>query len=285
MLDRLLLAACLFLALATASAASAKSSAPKRDARWIYGLTADQQLVWFKSSAPQRAKAIGPITNLSGDTRLVGIDFRPASGELWAIGDAGGIYVIDLATAEASFRAQANLSGAPFAPSGVAFGVDFNPTVDRLRVVSDTGTNLRINVDTGAVTEDPGLNVGAPPAAATGVAGAAYTNNDADPASATTLFDLDLDSATDQLLIQAPPNAGSLNPTGNLGVDAVGDAGFDAVSIVRGGLTQDVIAYATLTSDATRLYEIDLFTGRATSRGSFALTSPVIGIAIPLDAR
>jgi hypothetical protein len=282
----ILLAACLLAQLATATAALAEGlPSSARDRRFLYGLTADQRLVWFKSTLPSFAKSIGSITNLSGDAKLLGIDFRPATGELWALGDQGGLYVIDTKTAEASFRAQATLSGAPFVPSGAAFGVDFNPTVDRLRVVSDTGQNLRINVDTGAVTSDPGLNVGSPAVPATGVVGAAYTNNDADPASGTTLFDLDLDSATDQLLIQAPPNAGVLNLTGNLGPDASGDAGFDIVSVVRGGLTVDVIAYATLTTDATRLYEIDLFTGRATSRGAFTLTSPVIGLAIPLDVK
>ena len=99
---------------------------------------------------------------------------------------------------------------------GISFGVDFNPTVDRLRVTSDTGQNLRVNVDTGDTLEDADLNytAGTP---AMGIVGSAYTNNDADPNTATTLFDLD--SALDQIAIQAPPNAGSLNPTGKLGVD------------------------------------------------------------------
>jgi hypothetical protein len=280
---RPLLAAILLASLASSAHATGLID-PFKDQRFLYGLTADQRLVWFKSGG-KKAMEIGSITNLSGDARLVGIDFRPATGELWAIGNAGGLYVVDPATAVATFRAQAAVSGVPLVLTGTAFGIDFNPTVDRLRVVGDDGQNLRINVDTGATTVDGGLNVGAPPVPATGVAAVAYTNNDADAATGTTLFDLDLDSATDQLLIQAPPNNGSLNATGNLLVDAAGDGGFDIVSVVRGGTTVDVVAYAALTSGGvTRLYEVDLITGRARLRSSIPLTSPVIGIAIPLDA-
>ena len=79
------------------------------------------------------------------------------------------------------------------AAAGTSFGVDFNPTVDRLRIVSDTGQNLRVNVDDGTATVDGTLNIpGATPVnPALGVTAAAYTNNDADPKTATTLFDID----------------------------------------------------------------------------------------------
>ena len=95
--------------------------------------------------------------------------------------------------------------GGPFTPalSGAAFGFDFNPTVDRIRVVSDTGQNLRLNPDTGAVAAvDTALNPGAP-----NVVGSAYSNNVAG-ATTTTLYAID--STTDQLFVQNPPNAGVL---------------------------------------------------------------------------
>jgi hypothetical protein len=244
----------------------------------VIGLTADQRLIAFRSQRPSRAREIGAITNLSGDARIVGIDFRPATGDLYGLGNAGGVYTLDLETAEATFQAQLGT-----ALQGTAFGVDFNPTVDRLRVVSDTGQSLRIDVTTGATTSDAGLNVGSPPAPALGVTGVAYTNNDADPGTATTLFDIDTDSATDALFIQAPPNAGSLNLTGNLGVDAVGDVGCDIFSRLRGGTTWEVVALAAITTDRSRLYRINLFTGRASLLGRFGRDDEVIGLAIALD--
>src|SRR5262245_6284176 len=228
----------LVLAIALGQARPASGDDGQRGLR-AFGLTADQRLIVFSSKRPARAREIGPITNLSGDSRIVGIDFRPATGDLYALGNAGGIYTLDPETAEATFRAQLGTT-----LQGAAFGVDFNPTVDRLRVVSDSGQNLRVDVTTGATTIDPGLNTGSPPAPALGVTGIAYTNNDADPNTATTLFDLDTDGATDALFIQAPPNAGILNATGNLGVDAAGDIGFDVYSRLRAGTTRDVVALA-----------------------------------------
>jgi hypothetical protein len=258
-----------------------------RDRRLIaVALTADQRLIAFRLALPSRARDVGFVTNLSGDSRLVGIDFRPATGELYGLGDAGGIYTLSLDDAEATFESQLNVSGMPLALTGAFFGVDFNPTVDRLRVVSDTGQDLRINVDTGAATVDPLLNVlaGMPPApaTATGVTGVAYTNNDADANTGTTLFDIDTDGSTDQLFIQAPPNAGTLNLTGNLGVDAVGDVGFDIYSRTKDGTTLDVAAYAVLTTDRSRLYEINPFTGKALPAGAFRPTDRIAGFAILL---
>jgi hypothetical protein len=276
-LSRLAIASQL-LAFAIASAAPASADEDRSDALRVYGLTADQRLIAFDSDRPRRAREVGPIANLSGDARLVGIDFRPATGELYALGNSGGVYTLDPKTAVAQFRVQI-----PTALTGAAFGIDFNPTVDRLRVASDAGQNLRIDVTTGATTVDPNLNVGSPPAPALGVTGVAYTNNDADPNTGTTLFDLDTDTDVDALFIQAPANAGSLNLSGNLRVAAVGDVGFDVFTRLRNGRAREAIALAALTSDRTRLYEIDLITGEAQRIGHFRRSFQVIGLAIALD--
>ena len=254
----------------------------------VFALTADQQLIRFREDRVRLHRAVGPITNLSSDVTLVGIDFRPATGALYGLGNAGGIYTLDVETAEATFVSQLNVAGQPLALDGDSFGVDFNPTVDRLRVVSNTGQNLRINVDTGAATLDGGLNFpGVPPAPATpatGITAVAYTNNDLDAATGTTLFDLD--TAADQVVIQLPPNAGVLTPTGKLApaVDVAPETGFDIWSdLDRDGRTQAVRALAALTTDVARLYEIDLLTGRAESLGRFRSGTEVIGLAIALD--
>ena len=114
--------------------------------------------------------------------------------------------------------------------------------------------------------------------------GAAYTNNDADPNTATTLFDLD--SALDQTVIQSPANSGQLAATGKLGVDASTTVGFDIFSAIRKGTTVDVRALAALTVEGrSRFYGVNLLQGRATSRGVFSTRNQVTGIAIPLDQR
>lgn len=241
----------------------------------IVGLTSDQRLVCFDEDNPANAVRQGEVSGLSGDSALVGIDFRPATGELYGLGNAGGLYVIDTSDARATFKSQLNV-----ALSGGAFDIDFNPTVDRLRIVSDNGQNLRVNVDTGAVTTDTNLTNAPDPA--TGVTGAAYTNNDANGNTGTTLYGID--TRLDQVAIQAPPNAGSLNATGKLGVDAGASVGFDIYSRNRGGITLDVQAFASLvTGGRSGFYRINLVTGRATLLGAFKRQDAVIDIAIPLN--
>ena len=240
----------------------------------VVGLTSDQRLICFRSDRPERARTIAQVSGLVGDTRLVGIDVRPANAALYGLGDQGGIYTVDPGSAVATKVAQ---SSAPL--RGTSFGVDFNPAADRLRVISDVGQNLRINVDGGAAIVDVDLayTAGTP---ATGVTGAAYTNNDADPNTGTTLFDVD--STLDQVAIQSPPNAGSLVATGKLGVDTGTDVAVDIVSRVRRGTTVANTAFAALgTSDGSTFHQVDLLTGRATPTGRFARSTVVIGIAVP----
>ena len=127
------------------------------------GLTDDQRLVCFKADAPKFLRTIGSVSGLSGDAKLIGIDYRPKTGDLYGLGDAGGVYIVDPSNAVATFLFTVVLDGK-------SFGVDFNPAADRLRVVSDTGQNLRINVDDGTVIPDGVLTYSptvVPPAAAT----------------------------------------------------------------------------------------------------------------------
>jgi hypothetical protein len=244
-----------------------------------FGLTQDGRLIGFAVKHPENAKTVGQISGLVMDTKVVGIDFRPANGFLYALGDASGVYTLDPGTAQATLVSRLNV-----ALAGTSFGVDFNPTVDRLRVISDTGQNLRVNVDTGATLVDGTLNyVGPPVITAVGVTAAAYTNNDADPNTATTLFDID--TTLDQVVVQAPPNAGSLNPTGKLGVDASSAAGFDIHSVIEDGTTAAALAFATLdVGGGDAVYRIDLFTGAARVLGTFDHANDVIDLAVTLDS-
>ncbi|MGD9795511.1 MAG: DUF4394 domain-containing protein [Acidimicrobiia bacterium] len=242
----------------------------------VIGLGEGGTLSCINSARPSRATMIGQVSGLQTDTTLVGIDFRPATGELYGVGNAGGIYTIDVKTAAATLKSRLNQ-----ALDGTSFGVDFNPTVDRLRIISDTGQNLRANVVDGVTIVDGTLNIpGTPPVSpARGVTAAAYTNNDSDPATATTLFGID--TTNDTTVIQAPANAGSLSATGKLGVDAAGPVGFDIYSKIRNGTTTDLRAFASIASadGSTGLYEVDLLTGRVAATGMFK--TPTVDIAIP----
>jgi Domain of unknown function (DUF4394) len=247
----------------------------------ILGLTADQRLVKFNECRPGKLKEIGLVSGLQGhDKILVGIDFRVQDGELYGLGDGGGIYTIDTDTAQAF-----NVGQLTVALQGASFGVDVNPAADALRIISDTGQNLRFPFATGATQTDMSLNNAG--TTALGVTGAAYTNNDVDPNTNTTLFDID--TTLDQVSIQSPPNNGSLVATGKLTVDAGSTVGFDNYTQLRKGVAVGNNAFATLVVNGTTgFYRVNLLTGTAILIDNFSsdkpddFSDPVIDIAIPL---
>lgn len=205
-----------------------------------------------------------PITGLQADEKLLGIDFRPANGQLYALGSTSRLYTLNTASG-----AAAMVGSTPLVPAlqGTQFGFDFNPTVDRIRVVSDAGQNLRLHPDLGTVVFTDGmLNPGTPM-----VSAAAYTNNFA---GATTTELLVLDHQTDQLLLQSPPNAGTLVARGSLGVDIAAANGFDI-----GGTSNKAWAVLTV-NGSTKLYGVNTATGAVSAITS--LPGAVTGFAVGL---
>src|SRR5215475_8010121 len=64
--------------------------------RRVFGLTSAQRLVRFRLIFPQLEQDIGAVSGLqSPDTALVGIDFRVQDGQLYGVGNGGGVYTID----------------------------------------------------------------------------------------------------------------------------------------------------------------------------------------------
>jgi hypothetical protein len=64
------------------------------------------------------------------DASLVGIDFRVQDGQLYGVGDGGGIYTIDTTNAKATLVSSLTVALDPLATS---FGVDFNPAAESTR--------------------------------------------------------------------------------------------------------------------------------------------------------
>ena len=240
----------------------------------VLGLSDDGALVCFNELAPRASRTIGYVSGLSGDTKLIGIDFRVQDGFLYGVGDAGGVYTLNTSNATATL-----VNRLTEVLRGTSFGVDFNPAADRLRIVSDVGQNLRHNVNGTTAPPDGDLNyvAGTP---ALGITGAAYTNNDLDALTGTTLFDLD--TSLDQIAIQSPPNNGSLVATGKLPLDVGAVAGFDIYSSLRNGVTKDNRSFAVLNvGGETSFYRVDLLTGEADFAGK--LRETLVDIAVPLN--
>ena len=235
-----------------------------------FGLTADQRLVRFRTDNPSRLRIVGSVFGLKApDTALVGIDFRVQDKKLYGVGNGGGIYTINRNTAQATL-APAPVSRLTVRLDGDFFGVDFNPAANALRIVSNTGQNLRhpfAGLTAGQTQTDGPLNYPVPAGATAPdpvITGAAYTNNDIHPNTGTTLFGID--TSLNQVVIQSPPNAGSLVATGQLTIDPDTQLGFDIYSSRRtvGSPAGSNLGFASIMAGGgTGLYRINLLTGRA----------------------
>ena len=230
----------------------------------MFALTDRNQLLNFNPGQPGMINSVRFITGMSSGENVVGIDFRPANGLLYALTTANRLYTVNPTTGAATPVGSGPIATAM---NGQSFGFDFNPTVDRIRVVSDADQDLRLNPNNAAVAGVDGTiafaagdpNAGQNPS----LVGSAYTGNFAG-STLTTLYGID--STTDSLVTQgslnsAPvsPNTGQLFTVGKLGVDTNNMVGFD---IAQGTNS----AFASLTTTGSRtsnLYTINLTTGAA----------------------
>lgn len=252
--------AALLVALSTATFATALEPPT------LIALADDGRLLEFRADRPGDVRAI--TTSGLGGT-LLGVDARPADGKLYGLTDASDVYTIDPATGACTLVSTLTISF----DGGQQSGVDFTPQADRLRIVSADGRNLRVNVTLGATAADGALafapndpNAGRRPR----LTAAGYTNNVAGAAT-TKLFEIDSD--LDVLVLQDPPNDGTLTTVGPLGVDAPALAGFDIVTDADG-------ADRGWGAWSSTLYTIDLATGRATPAGTIGAGDlRVIGLA------
>ncbi len=264
---------------------------PAITGKLLYGRSTNNNLISFDSANPGFIRTAVPITGITTGETVVGMDFRPLTGELWALGynrsnQMASLYTLNLSTGAATLR-----SPAPFMlPLGTGanerIGFDFNPTVDRIRVISTNGANFRLNPNNGQIaatdgplkynTGDP--NFGVAPRAGTG----GYTNSYI-ASTATTLYDIDIN--LNILAIQTPPNDGGLQTLGPLGItiNSPANVDFDIDFDSASGMN---IAYLNANSGPnafSKLYTVNLTTGAATEVGSIGLRVDVSNITTFID--
>lgn len=237
----------------------------------VIGLTSNNMLVTFGKDAKKGTEV--PSVRVKGiQGKLQGIDYRPANGVLYGVTDLDQIYSIDPKSGQARLVSTLTVSF----NGGFQSGFDFNPVVDRLRIVGSNKQNLRTVIETGAVTVDTPLNYAATDKNAgvePNITGAAYSNSKAG-VTTTTLFGIDYD--LDVLVTQNPPNAGTLNTVGPLGINFAPTGGFDIFTDAAGNNTAFAVSERTL-------YSIDLTTGTASKMGR--MPDGVIGIAVTTSKR
>lgn len=244
----------------------------------LTGLAGGNTLVFFDSTNPGSTTTRG-VTGTDLSAALLGIDYRPANGQLYGI-TSNGVFAIDPSSGNATL---VNTISPPF-NGGTISGVDFNPAADALRITGGNGQNLRIaGGGLGATNVDGTLAY--PSGVSPTITASAYTNNFAGaPAGRTTQL-YNIDSNLDVLTLQNPPNAGTLVTIGSLNVDVGAVGGFDIFS-PSNGVNNAFAAFAPNGSTAASLYTIDLSTGAATSLGQIGTGAGfnLTGLAAPIAA-
>ena len=233
----------------------------------IYALNDANQLLRVTLAGMQ--EPITPMritgTNVEVGERIMSIDFRPATGQLYGVSNKSRLFVINPSTAEAH-----PLTSNPFTPgiTGSIVGIDFNPAFDRIRVISTDGQDFWLTPETGLVAAK---NTVGNSLMGIMISELAYTNN---RAGVLTTVSYNIDPATDRLYSQTQQDKSKLTDVGALGLDIAGAAGFDIAPDGTG-------LVAVTFNGASELQQINLATGRLHKVGN--LPGTVIGLAVPTE--
>ncbi|MBR3369841.1 MAG: DUF4394 domain-containing protein [Rhodobacteraceae bacterium] len=211
------------------------------------GLAGDRTLVSIDLDSAQ----VTGMQDIDYDGRILGIDFRPATGQIIAVTD--GFDVVNVTPETGAWEALVTMDTPLDHAQGDAVIVDINPAADALRFMSGT-TNHRVNLGSGAVTVDGSLTFtdgteGMPMVGAT-----AYSNSHGQPDS-TMMFNID--TAMAALLQQTAPNDGDNVVIGATGATFDGPVAFDIATTPEGENTAWLVANGAF-------HTLDLATGMVT---------------------
>ncbi|MCA9198268.1 MAG: DUF4394 domain-containing protein [Planctomycetales bacterium] len=251
----------LFVVIALLFAQSNKASAER-----LFGLTTQNWISVFDSSAPGNTIGGGAVTGLETNDILTAMDYQPATGNVLLLGTLNNVYQLN-STSGTDFSATL-LNTLDPTLVGTSMAFDFNPAFMEgafARIISDTNDNRVIGgadgqylspVEKTDVFYAAGdANEGVDP----NIAGIAYDSNVAG-ASSTQQYGID---ASLGILTTVANNAGTLETIGSLGLagNLTNELGFD-ISGETG------TAFASFqTGPNSHLYTVDLSTGGATAIG------------------
>jgi hypothetical protein len=256
----------------------------------VYAVDLDNRLLLFGTESPGTISRLMPITGLPVLHRIVGIDFRPSTGQLFGIGNDSRVYVLDTLTGAAN-----PVGPAPFEPAidffEVHFGVGFDPA-ERLRlIVAESGANYSISADDGTAVLETGVHFKpgdpneaetpriaglgyVPPAAGASVQAAVRATQGPDPLEGVLLA---LDADLGVLVESIDPKTGEFDTIGPL------EMVFERCAELKVGRNADGtvnIFAVVLTAAGNLALKLDVATGKATVIGLVADDdSPIQGIA------
>ncbi len=241
----------------------------------IYAVDEVGNLIRFDSVTPGVIESSVPLTGLELDSYrgLAALDFRPATGRLYALVDqVSGIGIPPPGAEHCDLYWIEPETGASFlvgmddalTEPWVRKGFDFSPVANEIRIVDQFGSNLSMNPQTAEVSADSALD---PFSSAVGLA---FDHNVAGSTASTAYA---LDGQTFDLVRiggiggTPPPGSGEVTVVGSTGVAFSEYAGFD--------ISPSGTAYAVLSPpdpsgapQPSQLYTVNLDTGAASVVGT-----------------
>ncbi|HLP96275.1 MAG TPA: DUF4394 domain-containing protein [Saprospiraceae bacterium] len=257
-------------------------------AQTIFALSGNK-LISFKASAPGNIQSNVSINGIASGFVLEGLDFRPNTGQLYALGYQQNTGLAQLYTIQPATGMATAIGASPvmLRSNMGKISMDFNPTVDRIRVTGSNNANYRMHPVTGAVVATDmdlafaasDVNAGTNPSAGA----CAYTNSYI-AATATTLYNYD--DSLNVFTTQIPPNNGTLNTIGASGIavnlnDPSSD--FDIYFDAAAGVNKAYFTANTGTQTADQLYTVNLATGVATAVGMVGNSMNISDIAVMIE--
>src|SRR5499426_700370 len=193
---------------------------PRRD---IYALNTNNVL--FRMSAG--TTTFTRLVRLDdGNSNFIGIDFRPANNQLYALTDTGILYTVGLGAANLGALTKVSALTPRF-DAGYQSLMDFNPVVDAIRLIGSDNSNYAVVKDANGILNTtavqtaltypaPDVNAGKDPNVSCG----AYNNN---VAGATVTIFYAIDYSKDTFVTIPPAAAGGSSATGGGQLQTIGN--------------------------------------------------------------
>ncbi len=247
----------------------------------LVGLSSNNQISVFDSTSVANASFVD-ISGLGAGESLIGIDLRPSNNTIYGISTSNNVYTLNTISGAATYVSTLNM---PVINSSLGYGFDFNPAADfagnaSLRLVSSAGNNYAVNVNTGVVGN--AINP-----ISSNLSAVAYTGSTPAGAPSVTPTLYYIDSSNDSLKVNVAAgafNAPNIQEVGKLGANISLANGFE---IFGDGSAFLAATIGNGNSRNTRLFGIDLTTGKATNLGTldFAISGLAAApSAVPVPA-
>lgn len=241
----------------------------------IYILAEGNLLYEIDLENPTQAIDVIKIETKFPSENILSIDFRPATGQLYALSNFLTLYTINVNKNRTGNAATAinPINEAPETPFPyIGFGFDFDPTNDRIRVSTGGFPSVRRNPENFTQDENDPNSFGA----LDRVLGLAYSNNYSG-ATNTTLFAID--PFEDRLLRYNDRDALQTEVVGGLGSDIDEIGGFDIAA--RMSYQQEYALASVRRGEKWELDVVDLKSGKLTKFSDLPAGNKIIGLAIP----